>query len=287
VEPARGRPAGAPRFEIRQVFSDGTESEPEFLSVLEPPWEARMDRRDFLRAGLTASAVLALLSACGPGATSAPGGASASPKPTETPSSTPSSSPPPTASPGRTPKATAKPTPRKTPKPTPRKTPKPTPKPRTCTCHIVGGCSCNTVCSCNKICTCIPVCQAHRLLDPDPTIRTMAEEIVLVMGAHEMAYLAWAAAAAEPALRERITTLVAGIRQGATPDPARWPTVTACAPYLDHDDPVVALMSAQMMDLHRTWQGAELGEVQATRVRERLAHGKAMRWRPEGARRQR
>jgi len=295
MDSVESAPARAPRYEIRQVFSDGTETDPEIFSVLDPPWEAETDRRGFLRVGLAASAVLALLGACGPSEATrviASATAELTPSPTAKPKPTPKPTPRPTArptanaSPTRTTRPTPRPTPRRTPKPTARPTTRPTPHPtprptahRTCVCNMVGTCTCNTVCTCNKICTCIPVCQAHRLLDPDPTVRTMAEEIVLVMGAVEMEYLRWAAAAAQPGLRARIESMADGIGDGADPDPVRWPSIGACAARLDDGDPVVAFMAAQMLELHRTWRGAALGRALRARVRTRIAEGQAMRWR--------
>ena len=283
-------PAGAPHYEIRQVFSDGSETDPEFFSVLDPPWEAETNRRGFLRVGLAASAVLALLSACGPSEASR---VLASETPEATPTATPTRTPRPSAkatakptpkpSAKATPKPSAKASPKATAKATPRPTTRPTPRPtshRTCVCNMVGTCTCNTVCTCNKICTCIPVCQAHRLLDPDPTVRTMAEEIVLVMGATEFEYLRWAADAARPELRARIVSMADGILGGAHPDPARRPSIPSCTARLDDDDRIVAFMAAQMLELHRTWRGVTLGGSLRARIRECIAEGQSMRWRP-------
>jgi hypothetical protein len=108
----------------------------------------------------------------------------------------------------------------------------------------------------------------------------MAEEIVLVMGATEMEYLSWAAESAQPKLRERILSMIDGIRDGAAPDPTRWPSIAACAARLDDGDPVVSLMAAQMLELHRTCRGADLEDALRVRVRERVAEGQTMRWRP-------
>ena len=108
----------------------------------------------------------------------------------------------------------------------------------------------------------------------------MAEEIVLVMGETEMEYLRWAAAAAQPGLRARIESMATGIRDGADPDPVRWPSIGACVARLDDGDPVVAFMAAQMLELHRTWRGVVLRGALQDRVRERMAEGQAMRWRP-------
>jgi len=105
-------------------------------------------------------------------------------------------------------------------------------------------------CTCNKICTCIPVCQAHKVLDPDPVVRTMAEELLLTMGVTEFPYMTWAAAKAPPAVTSRIGEIMAAIRRGADPDPARWPAADACAPYLAAEDEVVGVMAAQMIRKH-------------------------------------
>jgi hypothetical protein len=107
-----------------------------------------------------------------------------------------------------------------------------------------------TICTCNKICTCIPVCQAHRLLHPDPVVRVMAEELLLVMGDAEFGYMSWAAGRAGPELRARIGEVMNSIRAGAGPRPERLPGVRECARYLDDPDEVVAIMAAQTIAAH-------------------------------------
>jgi hypothetical protein len=121
-----------------------------------------------------------------------------------------------------------------------------------------------------RICVCIPVCQAHRLLDPNPLVRVLAEEILLVMGRRERAYLAWAAGRAGPELRARIGQVMQSIDDGGRPNPVRWPTVERCAPLLDHRDEVVALLGAQMLQLQQMLRGARLGDALARRVAVRL-----------------
>src|SRR5262249_52519763 len=49
-----------------------------------------------------------------------------------------------------------------------------------------------------------PICQATKLLDPDPIVRRMAEQDLLVMGAAARDYLAEQRAKADPALRAAI-----------------------------------------------------------------------------------
>lgn len=57
----------------------------------------------------------------------------------------------------------------------------------------------------------------------------------------------------------------------------------ACAEYLDHADPVVSLMAAQMLDLRRSARGEALDEALGGRVRSVLAAGAGMRWQPSQA----
>ena len=49
-----------------------------------------------------------------------------------------------------------------------------------------------------------PICQATKLLDPDPVVRQMAEDAILVMGKAADEYLSEQRARATPALREAI-----------------------------------------------------------------------------------
>ncbi len=103
------------------------------------------------------------------------------------------------------------------------------------------------ICTCN----CIPVCQAHRLTHPDAIVRTMAEEILYLMGGREFEYMRWAADNAESAFtRSRILGIMARINQGAKPNPNRWPTVRECVQRLAHSDEIIRIMAAQMLSQH-------------------------------------
>ncbi len=113
-------------------------------------------------------------------------------------------------------------------------------KTQSCGMRIPAGYTCT--------CNCVPVCQAHRLLHPDPVVRVMAEQLLYLMGAGERDYLRWAAREAEPALANRIRRVMASIRRGQQPRPARWPKVGECVERLAHADEVVAIMAAQMLD---------------------------------------
>jgi len=123
-----------------------------------------------------------------------------------------------------------------------------------------------TYCQCNKVCVCIPVCQAHRVLDEDPEVRIMAEEILLVMGSRELTYMRWAAERAAPPLRRRIGEIAAAIEAGAGPHPERWPGIASCAARLDDPDEVVALMAAQMLRLQQIERSSSLAEPLRVRV---------------------
>jgi WD40 repeat protein len=133
----------------------------------------------------------------------------------------------------------------------------PIPPGATCVCNCVpgtyrpytGGSSGGfggSYCTCNKICTCIPVCQAHRLLHPDPVVRMMAEQLLLLMGDREFGYMHWAAAIAEPPVRTRILDLITAIQSGAAADVSQWPGLDRLTGYMGHPDEIVAIMAAQM-----------------------------------------
>jgi hypothetical protein len=143
---------------------------------------------------------------------------------------------------------------------------------------MVGSCSCNTVCTCNKICTCIPVCQAHRLLDPDQVIREMAEAVVREIGSDELPYLRWAAAGAAGPLRDRIHEVIAEVTAGAPPPAPPDGRYERYEQYLGVDDPVVALMAAQMLTLGALRAGIPLRGAKATKVAMLLRRGRSMRW---------
>ncbi len=106
-----------------------------------------------------------------------------------------------------------------------------------------------TYCSCNKVCVCIPVCQAHHVLDARPAVRTIAEEILCVMGKDEFEYMEWAAASAPTPVADRIHWIMHQIEGGRVANRPSWPGVQTCETLMDDGDPVIALMAAQMLDL--------------------------------------
>ncbi len=147
--------------------------------------------------------------------------------------------------------ARAKRVPRRPRPPLRRRAIRPTESPRLCAApRARAQAISDTYCSCNKVCVCIPVrCQAHRLLHDDPVVRTMAREILLVVGAREAAYMEWAAETAQGALRQSIAALMRAVADDVRPDPGTWPSIAECAVRLDHPDDIVALMAAQLICL--------------------------------------
>jgi WD40 repeat protein len=167
----------------------------------------------------------------------------------------------------------------------------PLPQGAVCTCNCVfgtgtgsrgggGGGGGGTICTCNTVCTCVPVCQAHRLLHQDATVRSMAEELVLHMGVSEIEYIRWAEeGAATDELRQAVIDLRGRVEAGEAASPHRWPSPDACARLLDDDDEVVALMAAQMLQLHRCRRRVALDAGTARVVSARLARAPDMHWR--------
>jgi WD40 repeat protein len=136
-----------------------------------------------------------------------------------------------------------------------------------------------SMCSCNKICTCIPVCQAHRLLHPDPVVRAMAEQLLLIMGDSESAYMEWAAGRVGGTLRMEIRRVMRSIQGGILPDSSRWPTIAECVARLDHADNVVGIMAAQMLSQPQVavnWRARSMGI--ESRIRARLADAVERPW---------
>ena len=108
-------------------------------------------------------------------------------------------------------------------------------------------------CSCNKVCTCVPVyyCQAHRLLDRDPLVRGLAEQLLLLLGRENFSYMRWAASEVRGTLRQAIGSMMRSIAAGRVAEPQRWPGDAILAGYLDHRDQVTSLMAAQLIVLRR------------------------------------
>jgi multimeric flavodoxin WrbA len=49
-----------------------------------------------------------------------------------------------------------------------------------------------------------PICQSTKLLDPDPIVRKMAEQDILIMGSPAKEYLDWQRTQVSPELRQAI-----------------------------------------------------------------------------------
>ena len=227
-----------PRFELHHVVEDGRQSELEVFDLADVPPPARIGRRRFVGVALSVAAALMFLEGCASGRKN------------------------------RNIKYKKYDNVSKTWKTYTLPCGSAIPPGATCTCNCVAApaytqpyrtrtyrsCSCVPVCTCNKVCTCIPVCQAHFVLDDDYIVRRMAEELLFVMGSRQLPYLKWAASTAEPGVRARIRGIIAEISSGTGPDPSRWPSEEECIQYLNHDEPVVRIISAQLLSLRPVYR---------------------------------
>lgn len=168
----------------------------------------------------------------------------------------------------------------------------PIPPNAVCTCNCVPGTYTSTpspapttpsgtytYCTCDKVCTCIPVrCQAHRVLHKDPVVRTMAEEILLLVGKRELKYMSWAAGIAGRSLKTRIEQIMTAIRSGAAPNPGRWPSVDECISRLNDSDEIVALMAAQMIQQRQFREHFCVEEGVKTQVTKLIERARSRPW---------
>ncbi|MFN0216592.1 MAG: WD40 repeat domain-containing protein [Saprospiraceae bacterium] len=169
------------------------------------------------------------------------------------------------------------------------------PQGATCVCNCIGGTykvpvpakspvvrqvpSTRTYCSCNTVCTCVPVCQAHNLLDQDSNVRVMAEEILLLMGKKELSYMQWAATdTLNPVLQKRLYEMINLVKKGTPPNPERWLSITQYEPYLNHEDTVVTIMAAQMIQQQILRQQVSFSAPLMKRVNEILRKADGMHW---------
>jgi len=253
VELRPRRPLKPPRYELRRLSEEGEIGEPQILPVNRVPWTVGTDRRGFLGVGLASSAAMVALAACqsdGEGTTVARA------KPLlqqveppaidleldhKTVATTTTSAPPP---------------------------PDPLAPPDGGGGSTIPGGG-GTICTCNQICTCIPICQAHRLLDDDRVVRAMGEHLLTVMGRNEFEYMRWAADSSPQARRHRIHRAMARIDAGGSPSDL---DVVDVLPYLEHRDPVVAVMAAQTLAL-------EVSTATSPAIAPLLAAAHAMSWR--------
>lgn len=141
-----------------------------------------------------------------------------------------------------------------------------------------GGMGGGTICTCNTICTCIPVCQAHRLLDPDAVTRTLAEELLLLMGRRELTYMLSALRRAEAPLRQRIGQVMAAVLRGVQTACSRWPTMPECLARLHHADEVTAIMAAQMAQQRAAHLGEAFDDDSQARIKQLLDEAQRRPW---------
>lgn len=162
------------------------------------------------------------------------------------------------------------------------------PKNAHCTCNSVAGTKpvyepepirSKGSCSCVPICTCIPVCQAHRLLDQDPAVRVMAEEILLTMGKKEWAYLEWAFNEANTLkLKYKILQVMNLVSNDVQPVPSKWPDAAKLKNLLSSTDRVISLMAAQMFNLLH-FKGQHIPLRLLLKVESVLLSGYELHWR--------
>ena len=145
-----------------------------------------------------------------------------------------------------------------------------------CGSPLPAGAVC--ICNCVPVCTCVSICQAHRLLDDDRVVRTMAEELLLVMGDREFEYMHWAADRAKPALKQRVEQTITAIQAGARPNLSRWPTLGECSARLNDSDEVICVMAAQMIDLQRHTADWSLDAADTLRVAALLEDARRRPW---------
>lgn len=145
-----------------------------------------------------------------------------------------------------------------------------------CTCVPVQ----RTTCTCDQVCTCvpIPVCQSHRLLDRDPIVCRMAEQVLLLMGLGSIGYMKWSASIAKGALRERIHWMMNRVIMRDQGDPSLFPEVEDLSRFLFHQDEVVAIMSAQLLHAQVDLRGSTLKETVKTRLGEKLECARKFPW---------
>jgi hypothetical protein len=123
------------------------------------------------------------------------------------------------------------------------------------------------------------VCQAHRIADNDPLVRSMARELLLVMGEAEFPYMLWAAETAGSLVRKRIYGIMRAICGGARPSPTgTWPSVDACITRLRHTDEIIAIMAAQIVELRRATEALSLDHSTESRIRELLLEAQERPW---------
>ncbi|HTQ19328.1 hypothetical protein [Mycobacterium sp.] len=103
----------------------------------------------------------------------------------------------------------------------------------------------------------------------------MAETVIIAMGTDQLPYLQWAAATAPIPLHDRINELIAQVCSGRTlatddlDDPG-------CEGHLGADDPVVAMMAAQVLTLRALRLGTGLSGPTAKSAAAALTAGHAL-----------
>lgn len=154
-----------------------------------------------------------------------------------------------------------------------------------CTCNCVPGrliapttTNTGSGCTCNKVCTCIPICQAHKLLYSDQLVSSLSREILLFMGLSDLDYMQWAANRSIPRLKSAIKSIIQEIKKGVKPDPLHWPSILDCKKYLNHQDEVIAVMAAQMINMHCMVGGQTISNDLRLSVDKLLMRSEELHW---------
>ena len=116
------------------------------------------------------------------------------------------------------------------------------------------------------------------MLDHNPLVQRMAEQLVLYMGLREAAYLRWAVRHAQGALRSHIESLIDRMAAGEQADSRQWPAVAACRPLLESRDEVTAIMAAQCIAMQPERVKSYLTSAETARISGLLASAQRRPW---------
>lgn len=132
----------------------------------------------------------------------------------------------------------------------------------------------DTYCSCNKVCSCVPVCQAHEVLNPNPIIAYMAEQLLCYMGRNQFPYMQWAANESGTSVRKRIDKIIAEIKKGRKADFTIWPELSQLKPLLEHKNEIVCIMAAQIIHIKASTQKISIEELEKSKISRLLSLAK-------------
>jgi WD40 repeat protein len=137
-----------------------------------------------------------------------------------------------------------------------------------------GGGGSTTICTCDLI----YICHAGELLNPNPTVRSLAEQLLLSGRHAALEYLDWARRAFDGMLSQRLDVVERMIRGGVSAPASRWPAARECVSLLDHANDVVATMAAQCLALRHSASSALWSGDVTTQVSARLDAARRNPW---------